>query len=183
MKQILILILVISTNLINAQINSSFVDVIFRGHNGESNSTEYTYCNGPGICISATIDPENEENGENDSEMHGRFYIDENTTLFLSFEKISMPLETIIEFFQNNNFEIINQYHLPDFVIDKLNINKNNRIIPGGIYPISESDDKTKIIVNFGSIIPVSNDIQQKEIKNNENNTSPPLYNFENENQ
>lgn len=186
MKPIAILYLILFANFVSAQVDSSFANVIFIGKHGEDLNSEYNMCNRPGaVCSTTTINPENEnENYENENyQMHAKFYINSSNTLFLSFERNSIPLEVLIEFFQYNYFKINTQYHLPDFVINKLNIDNSHKIIPGGIYPIFESEDKTEIIVNFGSLESNNNNTNQiKSYKYREEKTTP-IYNYERENQ
>ena len=108
---------------------------------------------GGGFCSNnfSLIDP-----GEtsNTNFTYGNFYIDEHDSLKLSIEKNTISLNTMVELFGENKFDVETQFHIPVEITNKLGIEP--MVVKNGFFNVHDSKDNNNLIIDFGEVVYLS---------------------------
>ena len=146
MRIIILTIIILTVNLIHAQqVGFNSIAVTIDGRNAPDPEGVCGRYNG--ICLI-----EDEASKSNKEFVVGEFYLDSLDSLKLAFLKSELPLDIIINLFQDNTFILDNPIKLPKTITEFLNINKNNSTINSGQYPVTDNQGYSMLIVNFGPV-------------------------------
>ena len=146
MKIIILTIILLIGNLANAQqVGFNSISVTIDGRNAPDPEGICGRYNG--MCLI-----EDEASKSNKEFVVGEFYLDSLDSLKLAFLKSELPLDVILQLFQNNIFTLDNPIKLPETVTDFLNIDENNSTINSGKYPVTDNQNYSMLTINFGPI-------------------------------